>query len=265
MNWGHAPILAAMFVFTLLPDIILASETNLILTVDGVVYTNVAWGTATPATVTIFHSTGVCVVHIDKLPEEWQKYFDYNAQKAADYWAAESRAQEQVARRLTRDATGGALDAAVRPKFAMTFEMEVGGNHVEAVRRRYRELLTLQKTGNADYRVAIDLLVEACRRAIDYHYELKKEQPEFRGASGNFNNFRGGGNVLADNAARQELFAKKIAADAYYQVRAQLLEEAIKAWNEGLKQRDLADNKGHPVSKPPPKSSVADPYLQEAP
>lgn len=257
--------LFCVFVVVMLPRFTFADQTNLILAVDGTVYSNVTWGTVTPATVAMFHKTGVSVVPIEKLPDEWQKHFNYDPQKAVAYRAEVAKTQTQTLKRMDRDATAQAIERAVRPILMSSFEMEAQFNNVDAVRNRYKQLIDLQKSGHPDYHAATDLLVEACRRAIDYHYKLKKERPEYQDASRNFGNFHGGGNLLVNNAARQDLFAKKIAADGYYQGRARLLDEAKQAWSEGLKQKALVDSKAHPVPPPPPKPVVTDPYLQEAP
>jgi len=58
-------------------------------TVDGVTYEEVRWGTATPIEVRLFHSGGVATVPLEKLPAEWQREFGYDPQKAAAHRAAE--------------------------------------------------------------------------------------------------------------------------------------------------------------------------------
>lgn len=80
---------------------VLAEEPNTLpatIMVDGVTYSNVTWGTVTPATVTIFHTTGIMTVPLDKLPPELQKRFGYDPKKAADYSAAVARAQVEAAK-----------------------------------------------------------------------------------------------------------------------------------------------------------------------
>ena len=80
-----------------------AEETNLTLKVDGVTYSNVTWGTVTPATVGIFYSTGVsrgiALVPLEKLSPELQKRFGYDPKKAAEYRTAVAAAQAEAARR----------------------------------------------------------------------------------------------------------------------------------------------------------------------
>ena len=45
------------------------------LTIDGVTYQDVRWGRLTPATVTIYHKTGIAAIPLEKLPPELQKLF----------------------------------------------------------------------------------------------------------------------------------------------------------------------------------------------
>ncbi|HUJ08607.1 MAG TPA: hypothetical protein VL171_01140 [Verrucomicrobiae bacterium] len=73
-----------------------AQETNTLpttITVDGITYSNVTWRGVTPATVSIIHKTGVASLPLEKLPPELQKRFGYDQKKAADYMAAERRAE----------------------------------------------------------------------------------------------------------------------------------------------------------------------------
>lgn len=63
------------------------------ITIDGITYSNVIWRTVTPATVTIFHQTGVASIPLEKLPPELQQRFEFDPHKAADYRAAEQSAQ----------------------------------------------------------------------------------------------------------------------------------------------------------------------------
>jgi hypothetical protein len=77
--------------------ITVSAQTNLTLVVDGVTYENVRWGTVTPATVTIFHKTGVARIPLEKLSPELQKQFGYDPQRASQYRAAEQRAAQQQA------------------------------------------------------------------------------------------------------------------------------------------------------------------------
>jgi hypothetical protein len=263
MRRRFVQFLPCVFLIVSLASLAFVDETNLTLTIDGTLYTNVTWGTVTPATITMFHKSGVSVVPIEKLPDEWQKHFCYDPQKAAAYRAEVAKAQAHTAKRMDRDATAQAIDRVADPNSRI--DGEAAANDVDAVRTRYKQLIDLQKSGHTDYRPAIDMLVEACRRAIDYHYELRKERAEYRDASQKFESFRGGPDVPANIVIRRDLFAKKIAADAYYQGCARLLDEAKKAWSEGLNQKTLVDSKLHPVPPPPPKPAVTDPYLQEAP
>jgi hypothetical protein len=71
------------------------------ITIDGVTYEDVRWGTVTPATVSIFHSTGIASIPLEKLPPELQQRFGYDPKKATEYRAAEQTAEaaRQEARR----------------------------------------------------------------------------------------------------------------------------------------------------------------------
>jgi hypothetical protein len=87
---------ALLFVFAV--AVSFAEDTNTLpatITVDGITYSNVTWRTVTPATVTIFHETGVASLPLDKLPPELQQRFGYDPQKAAGYRARESLAEQQ--------------------------------------------------------------------------------------------------------------------------------------------------------------------------
>lgn len=53
------------------------------LTIDGVTYENVRWGTVTPAAVSILHATGVATIPLWKLPPNLQKRFGYDPQETA--------------------------------------------------------------------------------------------------------------------------------------------------------------------------------------
>jgi hypothetical protein len=75
-----------------------AAETNMLpttITVDGITYSNVTWRTVTPATVSIFHQTGVASIPLEKLPPDLQQRFGYDPQKAAAYRAQESVVTQQ--------------------------------------------------------------------------------------------------------------------------------------------------------------------------
>lgn len=65
--------------------------------VDGVTYSNVSWRTVTPATVSIFHQTGVASIALKELPSDLQKRFGYDPQRAADYSSAEVATQARLA------------------------------------------------------------------------------------------------------------------------------------------------------------------------
>lgn len=65
-----------------------AQETNSLptkITIDGVTYEDVRWGTVTPATVTIRHKIGVATIPLEKFPTDLQRRFGYSPDKAAEY------------------------------------------------------------------------------------------------------------------------------------------------------------------------------------
>jgi hypothetical protein len=68
-----------------------ADDTNLSLTVDGITYHNVRFVHPTPATVTIYHSTGVATIPLARLPPELQKQFGYDPQAATQWLAAQQQ------------------------------------------------------------------------------------------------------------------------------------------------------------------------------
>jgi DNA segregation ATPase FtsK/SpoIIIE-like protein len=84
-----------------------AEDTNTLptmITVDGIIYSNVTWHTVTPATVTIYHQVGVASIPLEKLPPELQQRFGYDPQKAATYQAEDlAAAQQRVADTQARE------------------------------------------------------------------------------------------------------------------------------------------------------------------
>ena len=74
-----------------------AEETNLTITVNGETYQNVRFRQVTPASVTIFHSTGAATIPLEKLSPELQKKFGYNPQQAAQWQAAQQKAAAEAA------------------------------------------------------------------------------------------------------------------------------------------------------------------------
>lgn len=63
------------------------------LIIDGFTYENVRWGRVTPATVTIFHKTGVATVPLEKLPLDLREKVGYDPVKAERYRQAEAKAR----------------------------------------------------------------------------------------------------------------------------------------------------------------------------
>ncbi|HTS19851.1 MAG TPA: hypothetical protein VMP11_19905 [Verrucomicrobiae bacterium] len=79
-----------------------ADDTNLTLTIEGITYHNVRFVHPTPATVTIFHSTGVATIPLAKLPPALQKQFGYDPQAAAQ-WQAEQQKRDAEAADAQRE------------------------------------------------------------------------------------------------------------------------------------------------------------------
>ncbi len=72
-----------------------AGETNTLpttITVDGVTYENVRWGTVIPAAIPILHKTGAATIPLEKLPPELQKQLGYDLRKAAEIRPASATA-----------------------------------------------------------------------------------------------------------------------------------------------------------------------------
>jgi hypothetical protein len=86
-------LLVCLFVATLG----FAEETNLTITVDGVTYRDVRFEPLTPASVTMFHATGVATIPLEKLSPELQKKFGYDPQQAAQWQAAQQKAIAEAA------------------------------------------------------------------------------------------------------------------------------------------------------------------------
>jgi hypothetical protein len=97
-----------------------ADETNLILTVDGVAYSNVTFGAVTPNAVSILHSTGVSSIPLAKLPPNLQKQFGYNPAKAEQSQPADAkagRAEQEKAPQPEQQKTGAAKELTKNAEF----------------------------------------------------------------------------------------------------------------------------------------------------
>jgi hypothetical protein len=125
-----------------------AEETNTLpatITVDSITYSNVTWRTVTPATVSIFHQTGVASIPLEKLPPELQQRFGYDPQRAAAYRAQESAAAQQrmvdaqAGERLRQQREAEALEAARKQQ--------------QAQEERAREQLAANRKANANVEV----------------------------------------------------------------------------------------------------------------
>ena len=91
-------------------------------TIDGVTYEDVRWGRLTPATVTIYHSTGIATVPLASLPPDLQQKFGYDPQKAANWQAgvqkatAAKQAAEREAEKKANEQKAAELKAAAAAK-----------------------------------------------------------------------------------------------------------------------------------------------------
>jgi len=103
-----------VFLSCLAVQVALSDKTNLMLTVDGVTYSNVTFGQSSPDQVIIFHSRGISGVPLEKLPTELQQRFRYDPQKAAEHRKKLDAADKE---RIARDAQR-ALDAAEKDRIA---------------------------------------------------------------------------------------------------------------------------------------------------
>ena len=103
------------------------------ITIDNVIYSNVTWDTVTPATVTIFHSTGVASIPLWKLPPDLQKRFGYDPAKAIDWQKREAAAhaaqQADLAKRQA--ASKAAADAKAADDAKAEWIRKGGADHVE--------------------------------------------------------------------------------------------------------------------------------------
>ena len=91
------------------------------ITIDGTTYTDVRWGRVTPATVTLFHKTGVATVLLSKLPPDLQKQFAYDPQRAAEWQAAQQAAAARAAD-AARQAADTARKAAASTEWQLTIQ-----------------------------------------------------------------------------------------------------------------------------------------------
>jgi hypothetical protein len=101
------------------------------LTVSGVIYTNAVFGAVTPYAVTIKHSTGVAELPLSELPDDLQKRFGYDPQKAQDYFQESTARQAALVARDNQEAAArsgreheAATEAAEKAKLvALTAEI----------------------------------------------------------------------------------------------------------------------------------------------
>lgn len=79
-----------------------SAEPNSTITVEGVTYSNVVFGSVTPLKVKIRHSSGVAQLPLESLPPELQQRFGYDPKKAAE---ERLREQAESERQLIAEAT----------------------------------------------------------------------------------------------------------------------------------------------------------------
>lgn len=136
----------AVLIFALAVAASQADETNLTLTVDGIIYTNVTFGTATPSSVSIFHKTGIARVPLAKLPPDLQKKFNYDPLKAADW---QKREQQTIAERQKAE-----QQKALREKLSKTLLTEPFKLGMMGVSRN-SEIHVIQVAGPDDMRAHV--------------------------------------------------------------------------------------------------------------
>lgn len=136
-------ILCCIAVRSALPD-----DANSTLTVDGVTYSNVTFGAATPSSVSVRHSTGVASVLLEKLPPELQKRFDYDPQKAAAYRQEETKRlesfrQQQELSRQQEHQRGEKLESAIRQQEELERQRQEQQGREQERQQREREKAVL--------------------------------------------------------------------------------------------------------------------------
>src|ERR1041385_294561 len=97
--------------------------------VNGSTFSNVTWGTVTPATVVLYHRGGVETVALSALPAKWQTEFKYDPALADGFRAQQQLKREAAGPRLDCPATRAAFDEAVGIHETMSFESEITFNH----------------------------------------------------------------------------------------------------------------------------------------
>ncbi|MGA2138689.1 MAG: hypothetical protein ABSH14_07495 [Verrucomicrobiia bacterium] len=101
------------------------------ITIDGTTYTDFRWGRVTPATVTLFHKTGVATIPLEKLPPDLQQQFGYDPQRAAQWQAAQQAAEAEANKRAAEsarqaaDAARQAADAAQHAAAAIEWTLTI--------------------------------------------------------------------------------------------------------------------------------------------
>jgi hypothetical protein len=88
-----------------------------------VIYTNAVFGAVTPYAVTIKHSTGVAEVPLSELPDDLQKRFGYDPEKAQVYLQESTARQAALVARDNQEAVDRSArehDAAVKADVAAT-------------------------------------------------------------------------------------------------------------------------------------------------
>jgi hypothetical protein len=90
-------LLLMFFIITLFSGVETWAED---VTVNGITYSNITWGTVTPSTASIIYDKGIVSVNLSDLSPELQKRFNFNPTNDANYRAVE--AQQEALRSQQR-------------------------------------------------------------------------------------------------------------------------------------------------------------------
>jgi len=148
------------------------------ITVDGISYSNVSFGAATPATVSIMHKTGVATIPLEKLSPDLQAYFGYDPEKAQDAVRLD-RAQQAALQEMARKARG-------------KMEYEAARNaSLDNIRKN-----AVRMVGKVQQVTAEGALISGASTV--YTYSERVETPGYRGLGGNPRVARTGYTPLTD-------------------------------------------------------------------
>ncbi len=105
-----------LFAFTVVVAVS-AEDTNTLpttITVDGIIYSKVTWRTATSASVTIFHQTGVASIPLEKLPPGTPAAVRLRSTEGRDHRAQELAAAQRQASSRSRPKNGSVNSTRLR-------------------------------------------------------------------------------------------------------------------------------------------------------